>query len=149
MEPTWRKVHTFLTVINYTVSWSICTVDKIKENLLLWIKLNKLFYLLKTPYVSAHAETKIMSHLPNPKRTCSLVSQPKTCPLLIVLARYCYRQGGTPNSRTYCLVCFCSGVLLRLRLMQQNSWSYVAKSWTKTRWTKGSGIWCSTQCLCN
>ncbi len=28
-----------------------------------------------------------------------------------------YTLGGTPNSWTYCLVCFCSGVLLRLRLL--------------------------------
>ncbi len=71
-----------------------------------------------------------------------------------------WTPGGTPNSWTYCLVCFCSGVMLRLRWikclyptwvtyqskMEQNSWTYVAKSWTKTRWTIGAGIWCTTQC---
>ena len=30
--------------------------------------------------------------------------------------------------------------------MEQNSWTYVAESWTTTRWTKGSGIRCTAQC---
>ncbi len=28
----------------------------------------------------------------------------------------------------------------------QNSWTYIADPWTKTRWTKGSGIRCTNQC---